>query len=669
MNSYRILTFSLVALFLATNTLAESEPVGNSLPGTLRFLIRDLGIPLGGTTAEAHDVNDRGDVVGSSLTADGDKHAFAWNDGNTLDLGTLGGAISDARSINNNRVIAGFSSTSNGDRHAFAWTRANGMVDLGTLGGTFSTARGINENNDIVGWSTDDEGQTFPFIYRNGEMTALPSNGIEAFATDINDLRQVSGHTKNRGISVIWSLSEAIRGRSILGGLERAEDNTVNAINNRGQLAGKSSFTGGNGNRKAALWKLDTDADNIFDEIDLDITNFSNEFNDSALGGQTNGVIVDRRIGRFAIFDDSGNGIVIIGAPDEEVPDGIIDTCDGATRHDLDTTDEIKATCNSSDTEVIKGPVGLTLTANDGLKATTSVGSGNAIFFEPTNGLFEAPTSNNEDIVLTIGETDITLAPGDRKALRKATADSFISRQQDDENEGANPLLTVGRKGRTHHSRSHIRISRRGDRLRGLVQFDLNNLPALPLNHATLALAADTVETSNRPDPRALNDAIRACFREAREKIRNGELDDLHDFFTHCLRDAREQAASDAFTVTAHRVLEEWTEGNGQFSNGDRGTGDGVTWDCAIDEDISNRRSNCDDRWNGGTFADATAEGATHDEETTSASWDVTQDVKDGAGLGWLLRADARPGSHVHYHSKESESPALLVITYEPATA
>ena len=119
---------------------------------------RALGT-LGGQEGEATAINDRGQVVGNSQTADGTVHAFVWSpDEGMSDLGTLGGNYSEATDVNDRGQVVGNSQTADGTVHAFIWSPDEGMRDLGTLGGDYSRANGINEREQIVGESRTDGG-------------------------------------------------------------------------------------------------------------------------------------------------------------------------------------------------------------------------------------------------------------------------------------------------------------------------------------------------------------------------------------------------------------------------------------------------------------------------------------------------------------------------------
>ena len=109
----------------------------------------------------------------------------------------------------------------------------------------------------------------------------------------------------------------------------------------------------------------------------------------------------------------------------------------------------------------------------------------------------------------------------------------------------------------------------------------------------------------------------------------------------------------------------DFAEGNGQNAGvpgaqSTRGSGPGVTWNCAIDAEIANQATDCDPRWNGGTFGPATAPSVPHVNGLSGeVSWDVTDDVLAGASA-WLIKKTAeRQAGEVSYHSKEGADPAL----------
>ena len=131
----------------------------------------DLGT-LGGATSVAYAINPSGVIVGSSQTTEGAEHAFVWRDGTMTDLGTLGGTRSVAYAINPRGDIVGSSTTVAGEEHAVLWPKNGDIVDIGPPGIT-SVARGINASGQVVGYLSRSP-YDGAFLWQNGVMTELP---------------------------------------------------------------------------------------------------------------------------------------------------------------------------------------------------------------------------------------------------------------------------------------------------------------------------------------------------------------------------------------------------------------------------------------------------------------------------------------------------------------
>ena len=183
--------------------------------------------------------------------------------------------------------------------------------------------------------------------------------------------------------------------------------------------------------------------------------------------------------------------------------------------------------------------------------------------------------------------------------------DSFLRNGADDTNEGANERLRIQNAGNN----------------RVVVAFDLTGISTAGLQSATLVLTI--AENSNNWGA-------------------SGRL------------------------VDAHRLLVDWTEGNGRndvMVNGVsafRGSGEGVTWDCGKDTNIFNQSANCSPLWNGGSFAAATAPGVLHTNGLLGqVSWNVTADVLAGANFGWTIKKqDESKNGQVRYYSREGAALA-----------
>lgn len=273
---------------------AGAEETARARPAEQEIV--DLGVLPGGTTSFAYDLNDHGEVVGSSGVGNTTSHAFVWRRGRMTDLGTLGGGPRDssvATGINEQGQIVGFSTVAAdvGDftSHAVLWSDGQ-LTDLGTLGGPDSVATAINDRGEVVGRSTTANGETHAFLWRRGRMVDLgapdgttfsspaaintrgqvvaavglavpyawhggvwsplePAPGAEfASAQDNNDRGHAAGYVVVGGVagsrSVVWR-----GGAPVDLGFPEDEGSQAAGINDRGQVVGVSYETG------AFLWE------------------------------------------------------------------------------------------------------------------------------------------------------------------------------------------------------------------------------------------------------------------------------------------------------------------------------------------------------------------------------------------------------------------------------
>lgn len=154
--------------------------------------------------AEAMAINNARSVVGWSVTASNNTHAFLW-DGTMHDLhapGTLSNSIAVA--INQNGVVVGYRYTFSSFREPFIWTPAEGMVALELPAG-YSTGQplGLNNRGDAVGVA----GSGSAVLWTNGVMTDLQTVITNSPAWDldgaygINDRGEIVGYGKNGGLT------------------------------------------------------------------------------------------------------------------------------------------------------------------------------------------------------------------------------------------------------------------------------------------------------------------------------------------------------------------------------------------------------------------------------------------------------------------------------------
>jgi probable HAF family extracellular repeat protein len=175
--------------------------------------IRELPTYGGDPDGFAIAINDHGQVAGGSGTCSTNNvinglylspvHALLWDRGKVINLGSLGGKFgSQAHNMNNRGQVVGTSDLA-GDAvfHGFVWSQSTGMKDVPPLqGDTNSVALAISDAGDVGGVSIDASFTTLrAFVVVNGVPTDLntliPANSPLQLQTacTINSRREIVG--------------------------------------------------------------------------------------------------------------------------------------------------------------------------------------------------------------------------------------------------------------------------------------------------------------------------------------------------------------------------------------------------------------------------------------------------------------------------------------------
>src|ERR1700751_1980071 len=180
--------------FMFTITYFASAAIAQT-----RYQITRIPVASGANSA-ALGLNDKGDVVGSTLQGD-DYQAFLFSyaDKSMTEIGSFGGKLNAACAINSAGQVTGYSQDENGNLLAFVFSRNAPIASLGTLNGaSTSEAFGINNRGEVVGDSQSGDQNHRPVLFSNNSVQDLglgESSEPDALETAyaINNSGQVVG--------------------------------------------------------------------------------------------------------------------------------------------------------------------------------------------------------------------------------------------------------------------------------------------------------------------------------------------------------------------------------------------------------------------------------------------------------------------------------------------
>ncbi len=176
---------------------------------------------LGGGQTYPTAINNKGQIVGGSLTDAEDWHAFIWQDGAMTDLGTApGDNHSFAFAVNDKGQVAGVSALLGVNLfnidHAVVW-RDGQMTDVGMYEGLNTIPYNINETGQIAGDYYDNTpgNNTIDggFVWQDGSFTDIGGFGGNTLVFDLNNKGQVAGMSRDQHApyAFIWQDGEITR--------------------------------------------------------------------------------------------------------------------------------------------------------------------------------------------------------------------------------------------------------------------------------------------------------------------------------------------------------------------------------------------------------------------------------------------------------------------------
>lgn len=216
---------------------------------------RDLGA-LGGASAQASDLNDAGQIVGTMQVREGENvvaHAFRWDPRNGVrDLG-----LGIATVINASGQVAGLDSVGGG-MGGFFWDPRTGRTPLsiepgGDVTDFFLSVTGINNRGQVVGAAV----QAFLWDKRTGGRFINTNESMTSDATDINERGDVVGRTQDSAADVdhayLWTRKTGMV--DLTNDENFAYAATSTGINNARQVIGQGTTSSGASGGEAFLWQ------------------------------------------------------------------------------------------------------------------------------------------------------------------------------------------------------------------------------------------------------------------------------------------------------------------------------------------------------------------------------------------------------------------------------
>lgn len=309
-----------------------------------------------------------------------------------------------------------------------------------------------------------------------------------------------------------------------------------------------------------------------------------------------------------ASYQATGQGVIRVVEPDMNLNPKAIDDVNVSVWSDSDSGGiDIKATETGDATGIFEGAV--FFVAGESSGSQLHVEESNTVTGEYEDRTLPSPYNQADELEIT---TTTLIKSSSTLAPAK---DSYLRQRSDDSNQGINPLLQI--------------------------KTDATNRVVIAFDQDSIASSAEG---------RTLQSAT----------LR------LH------INDMGNNWKTSGRTVEVHRLLSDWVEGNGwSVGNTIRGTGTGVTWNCAADTNIANTGRDCATKWKGGNFVSAPTDSVLV-KNGMAGQWiefDVKSDVdaflSGTPNYGWIIKkTNEKLYGTARFDSREAatNNPELVLV-------
>jgi probable HAF family extracellular repeat protein len=189
-------------LMLTAGLLLLSAPMWADPAAT----VSQIDVP-NATYTDAVGINNRGEIVGSFMDAQGRLHGFVLRRGTftTLDFPAQGATNTVAKGINDRGEVAGFYVINGDSIHGFVWDRGK-FTQVDAPNANITYLHGINNRGQVVGHSRRDLfALARGFLWNDGDFRFLDIPGVllagqRTETMGLNDRGQVVGSFQSGGV-------------------------------------------------------------------------------------------------------------------------------------------------------------------------------------------------------------------------------------------------------------------------------------------------------------------------------------------------------------------------------------------------------------------------------------------------------------------------------------